>query len=75
MVEKSTRRFSKTVATVNLALAWSAIFYSIYQGQATAIAVGAFGLIGTIYGAYVGVGHLDYRVAADAQKEVEGEVG
>ena len=60
---KATRRFSKAVLVVNIALCWGAVFYSIHQGQAAAVAASALALIGTLYAGYVGVGHLDMRQA------------
>lgn len=57
----SKRRTSKVILLVNTVLAWGLAFYSIYEGQAVAVVASSLALIGSLYGAYVGVGHLDYR--------------
>ena len=58
---KSSRSFSKRVLVANALLAWGAIYFAIAQGQAEAIAASGFALIAALYGAYTGIGHLDYR--------------
>jgi len=58
---KSSRTFSKRMLVLNVALAWGAIYFAIWHDQAGAIAAGGFALIATLYGAYTGIGHLDYR--------------
>ncbi len=60
-VQKTSRAFSKLALGVNTTLAWGAIFAGIFTGQATTVVAPALGLLGLLYTAYVGVGHLDYR--------------
>ncbi|PKA40459.1 hypothetical protein CWR43_28200 [Rhizobium sullae] len=61
MKKTSSRRFSKWLVGINVALAWCAIFLAIIYMQASAVVVSAFAFIGLIAGAYMGVGHADYR--------------
>jgi hypothetical protein len=56
----SSRRFSKVLLVINGALAWVAVFYGISHEQSEAV-VSALGLVGLLYGAYTGIGHLDFR--------------
>lgn len=67
---KSTRRFSKSMLVINGALAWVAVFFAIYMGQAEAVAAAGMGLIGVLYSAYVGVGHADFRKLLEAGRQV-----
>lgn len=60
-LKHSKRRTSKLFLLVNTVLAWGLAFYGIYAGQATSVVASALALIGALYGAYTGVGHLDYR--------------
>lgn len=79
--EKSSRRFSKRMLMLNAALTWGAIYFAILHDQGGAIAAGGFALIGALYGAYTGVGHLDYRSIlaagsnASAEPPSEGAAG
>lgn len=57
----SKRRTSKVFLLVNTALAWGLAFYGIHSGQAASVVASALALIGALYGAYTGIGHLDYR--------------
>lgn len=57
----SRRRFSKWLVAINVALAWCAIFLGIIYMQAGAVVASGFGFIGLIAGAYMGIGHADYR--------------
>ncbi|MBY3543684.1 hypothetical protein HFN71_28800 [Rhizobium laguerreae] len=57
----SSRRFSKWLVGINVALAWGAIYLGIIYLQAGAVVASGFGFIGLIAGAYMGVGHADYR--------------
>jgi uncharacterized membrane protein YjjP (DUF1212 family) len=57
----SSRRFSKWLVAINVALAWGAIYLAIVYLQAGAVVASGFGFIGLIAGAYMGVGHADYR--------------
>ena len=58
---KSSRRTSKMFLLGNTGLAWGLAFYSLYTNQGTAAVASSLALIGSLYGAYVGVGHMDYR--------------
>ncbi|WP_114945889.1 hypothetical protein [Microvirga calopogonii] len=58
--KKSKRRTSKFALLVNTLAAWAVAGYATMQGQAE-IGVAALGLVGALFGAYVGVGHLDLR--------------
>ncbi len=64
---KGKRRFSKWMLIINGALAWGAVYLSIFFGQAEAVAAAALGLVGLLYGAYTGIGHLDFRKAIENQ--------
>jgi uncharacterized membrane protein YhhN len=68
---RSKRRTSKFWLGVLLVTSIVALFYSLYQSLETAT-VGITVMIPAIYGAYVGVGHLDYRQATSILSE-EGE--
>jgi len=58
--KRAKRRTSKLVLLVNTGAAWAVAGYATAQGQAD-IGVAALGLVAGLYGAYVGVGHLDLR--------------
>jgi len=60
-MKTSSRRFSKWLVGINVALAWGAIYLGIIYLQAGAVVASGFGFIGLIAGAYMGVGHADYR--------------
>jgi hypothetical protein len=60
-ITKSSRRTSKLFLLGNTGLAWGLAFYSLYTNQGTAAVASSLALIGSLYGAYVGVGHMDYR--------------
>lgn len=57
----SKRKTSKLWLAVNTGLAWGAIFYAIWTQQGAVVVGSLVGLIGTLYGAYVGVGHWDFK--------------
>ncbi|GAJ91049.1 hypothetical protein [Rhizobium rhizogenes] len=57
----SSRRFSKWLVAVNVLLAWAAIFLAIVYLQAAAVVASGFAFIGLVAGAYMGIGHADYR--------------
>lgn len=63
MPKTSRRRFSKVVLTLNIALTWGLIYLSVIYGQSSHVVPGALALIGTLFGIYAGVGHLDMRKA------------
>lgn len=58
--KRAKRRTSKAFLLVNTLAAWGVAGYATAQGQAD-IGVAALGLVGALFGAYVGVGHLDLR--------------
>lgn len=58
---RSKRRFTKALVAGNVLLAWGAIYLSIVYVQAGVIAASAFGLIITLAGGYMGIGHMDLR--------------
>lgn len=60
----SSRRFSKRLVAVNIVLTWILMFLSVVYQQAEHVIAGGFALIGSIFGIYAGVGHLDFRNAA-----------
>lgn len=57
----SKRRTSKLFLLVNTVLAWGLAYYGLYTNQGNATVASALALVGSLYGAYVGIGHLDYR--------------
>lgn len=57
----SKRRTSKLFLLVNTVLAWGLAFYGVATGQAASVVASALALVGALYGAYTGIGHLDYR--------------
>jgi hypothetical protein len=65
MPQKSSRRFTKVVVVVNLILVWVLMFTSIVFQQAEFVIAGGFALIGTLFGLYAGIGHLDFRKAVE----------
>lgn len=70
-----TRRFSKRVLVVNLALVWALMFFAVFFNEAQWVVPSGFALIGLLYGAYTGVGHLDFRkfVELSVSRLFEGE--
>lgn len=62
--KKSTRKFTKIIIFGNMALVWIVIIVALATNQASSVIDPAFALIGTLFGLYVGIGHLDYRKAA-----------
>lgn len=65
MPKKSNRTFSKRLVIINVALAWMLMFASVIWQQAEYVIGGGFALIGTMFGVYAGVGHLDFRKAVE----------
>lgn len=65
MPEKSSRSFSKRMVVANIVLIWALMFVSVVYGQAEHVINGGMALIGTLFGVYAGVGHLDYRKAIE----------
>ncbi|AWC24976.1 hypothetical protein CO731_04469 [Aminobacter sp. MSH1] len=72
---KSSRRFSKRMVIANCALAWGAVFASIYFAQAAYVAASAIALIAVLGGAYMGVGHLDLKRLLMTLGSVQGQGG
>ncbi len=60
-MKQSSRRFSKRLVAANVALAWAAIFLAIVYMQASSVVASGLAFIALIAGAYMGVGHADYR--------------
>ncbi|MER8421852.1 hypothetical protein NKG95_28945 [Mesorhizobium sp. M1423] len=67
---RSKRRTSKFWLAVTLALSFIALFSCIWRGLETA-AVGITVMIPAVYGAYVGVGHMDYRQSLGQPEQQE----
>ncbi len=59
-MSRSRRRTSKFWLAATLILSFVALFLSLWRGLETA-AVGITVMIPAVYGAYVGVGHMDLR--------------
>lgn len=57
---RSKRKTSKVWLGISMSLSFIALFVALWLKLETA-AVGITVLIPAIYGAYVGVGHMDYR--------------
>lgn len=70
--KKSKRRFSKVLLVINVSLAWCAVFFAIAHGEADIVVKAGFGLIGVLYAAYTGVGHMDMRKALDTARKMAG---
>lgn len=60
MIQPSERTFSKRLVFLCIALAWAALFYSIYNNQAS-VAIAGFSFIAALGGTYMGIGHMDLR--------------
>ncbi|RVP74862.1 hypothetical protein [Sinorhizobium medicae] len=61
-MSRSKRKTSKLWLGVTLIVSFVALFLSLWRGLETA-AVGITVMIPAVYGAYVGVGHMDFRHA------------
>ena len=62
---KSSRKFTKIFVVSNILLVWALMFTSIVFQQAEHVINGGLALIGTFFGIYTGVGHLDFRKAIE----------
>jgi len=71
-MKRSSRRFSKMLVAANVALAWGAIFLAIVYLQASSVVASGFAFIALIAGAYMGVGHADYRMFVRNNQQVSG---
>lgn len=58
---RSRRTFSKRMLVTNVALAWLLVFWAVFYLQAEHVVTPALALVGTLYAAYTGIGHLDLR--------------
>lgn len=65
MPKKSSRRFTKIFVVTNLALIWALMFASVVFQQSEFVIPSGFALIGTLFGIYTGIGHLDFRKAVE----------
>lgn len=72
LAKTSKRRTSKIALAVNTTLAWGLAFYGVFTGQGAAVVAGCLALIGTLYGAYTGVGHLDFKRALETFTNIQG---
>lgn len=59
MIRQSKRLFTKRLLISNCIAAWIAIFVSMYLHESQWIAVSAFGLVASIVGYYMHIGHQD----------------
>lgn len=64
-----TRRTSKRWLAINSLLAWGAIYYAVYDQQGAVVVGTLTATLASIYGAYTGVGHLDFRQVLKTPKE------
>lgn len=64
MPKKSSRTFTKILIAANIAAVWILMFLSVIYQQADVVVQGGLALIGTLFGIYTGIGHLDFRKAA-----------
>ena len=69
-INRSKRTTSKVWLAITLALSFAALFSCIWRGLETA-AVGITVMIPAVYGAYVGVGHMDLRQSMTGYPEME----
>lgn len=63
MPKKSSRSFSKRLVLINVVLVWALMFASVFFRESEHVVNGGFALIGTLFGIYTGIGHLDFRKA------------
>jgi uncharacterized membrane protein YccC len=62
---KSSRRFTKVFVAVNLVLIWALMFSAVFFQQSEFVIPSGLALIGTMFGIYTGIGHLDFRKAVE----------
>lgn len=65
MPKKSSRRFTKVFVVANLVLIWALMFSAVIYHQSEFVIPSGFALIGTLFGIYTGIGHLDFRKAVE----------
>lgn len=70
-MKQSSRRFSKRLVAANVALAWAAIFLAIVYMQASSVVASGLAFIALIAGAYMGVGHADYRTFVRSSQQID----
>ncbi|WP_411906294.1 hypothetical protein [Rhizobium mayense] len=70
-MKQSSRRFSKRLVAANVALAWAAIFLAIIYMQASSVVASGLAFIALIAGAYMGVGHADYRTFVRSSQQID----
>jgi hypothetical protein len=63
--KKSSRQFTKLFVLANLVSIWALMILAVIYDQAEHVIGGGFALIGTMFGIYTGVGHLDFRKAVE----------
>lgn len=68
---RSRRTFSKRMLAVNVGLAWLLVFWAVFYLQAEHVVTPALALVGTLYAAYTGIGHLDLRSLAKFNRRDE----
>ncbi|MEA5159958.1 hypothetical protein U5903_04140 [Cereibacter johrii] len=55
------RTFTKRMLVMNNLAAWGVVLYAVHSGTGEAIMTPLLGLLGFLFAAYTGTGHLDYR--------------
>ncbi|ATU94103.1 hypothetical protein [Phyllobacterium zundukense] len=63
---KASRTFSKWMVIANCALAWGAIYASIFWAQAAFVALGGFAMVAVLGAGYMGIGHRDLQLLMGA---------
>lgn len=67
---QSKRQTSKRILVANTVLLWVAIGYALWTGQ-TSAAIAFVGTIWSFAAAYMGIGHLDFKTAANLAIETQ----
>lgn len=68
------RTYSKYLVSINVALCWALAFWAMYRSESD-VAIASLAIIATVVGAYMGVGHMDFRRILDAMKGTNGYYG
>jgi hypothetical protein len=63
---RSARWYTKSLVAVNCFLCWGLVYLSVFQGYPD-LAKYALGTVITIIGIYTGIGHAEFRKAADVE--------
>ena len=74
VVSGGKRTFSKYLVSLNVALCWVLAFWAMYRSESD-VAIASLAIIATVVGAYMGVGHMDFRRILDAMKGTSGYYG